>query len=83
MYLGGGWAVRVPEGQVRRRVVGEGLEEEVGLNFFGGKGVNWRKIYVLLWGWDGKGGFFLRFGKKNHKMNSCYNTFLSSFVYIQ
>ena len=28
-YLGGGWAVRVPEGQVRRRVVGEGLGEGV------------------------------------------------------
>ena len=25
--MGGGWAVRVPEGLVRRRVVGEGLGE--------------------------------------------------------
>ena len=33
MYLGGGWAVRENEGQVRRRVVGEELEEEVVLNF--------------------------------------------------
>ena len=52
MYLGGGWAVRVPEGQVRRRVVGEGLGEGVSFEPFWGegweKGVNWRKIYGLL-----------------------------------
>ena len=44
MYLGGGWAVRVPEGQVRRRVVGEGLGGRVSFELFGGrsgeKGVN-------------------------------------------
>ena len=52
IYLGGGWAVRVPEGQVRRRVVGEGLGEGVSFEPFWGegweKGVNWRKIYGLL-----------------------------------
>ena len=36
-YLGGRWAVKVPEGQVRRRVVGEGLGNRVVLNFFGRK----------------------------------------------
>ena len=35
MYLGGGWAVRVPEGQVRRRVVGEELGEGVSFELFG------------------------------------------------
>ena len=34
--MGGGWAVRGNEGQVRRRVVGEELEEEVVLNFLEG-----------------------------------------------
>ena len=34
-YLGGGWAVRVPEGQVRRRVVGEELGEGVSFELFG------------------------------------------------
>ena len=33
-YLGGGWAVRVPEGQVRRRVVGEGLGNRVSFELF-------------------------------------------------
>ena len=37
MYLGGGWAVRVPEGQVRRRMVGEGLREKVSFELFGGR----------------------------------------------
>ena len=35
-YLGGGWAVRMPEGQVRRRVVGEGLGEGVVFDFLEG-----------------------------------------------
>ena len=34
-YLGGGWAVRAPEGQVRRRVVGGFLGNGVILNFLG------------------------------------------------
>ena len=29
MYLGGGWAVRAPEGQVRRRVVGKKVVKRV------------------------------------------------------
>ena len=36
MYLGGGWAVGVPEGLVRRRVVGGFLGNGVILNFLGG-----------------------------------------------
>ena len=36
MYLGGGWAVKVPEGQVRRRVVGEGVGDEVVFDFLEG-----------------------------------------------
>ena len=44
IYLGGGWAVRENEGQVRRRVVGEGLREGVSFELFWGrsgeKGVN-------------------------------------------
>ena len=35
-YLGGGWAVKVPEGQVRRRVVGGVLGNRRILNFLGG-----------------------------------------------
>ena len=35
-YLGGGWAVKVPEGQVRRRVVGEGVGDEVVFDFLEG-----------------------------------------------
>ena len=62
MYLGGGWAVGAPEGQVRRRVVGEGLGEGVSLELFGVRngenGINWGKIYVLLWEWDWEGIFF-------------------------
>ena len=36
--MGGGWAVGVPERQVRRRVVGEGLGEGVVLTFWRGRG---------------------------------------------
>lgn len=35
--MGGGWAVGVPEGQVRRRVVGEGLGEGVVFDFLEGE----------------------------------------------
>ena len=35
--MGGGWAVRGNEGQVRRRVVGEGLGKRKVLNFFWGE----------------------------------------------
>ena len=62
IYLGGGWAVRAPDGQVRRRVVGEGLGEKVSFELFWGKSgkkrVNWRKIYVLLWGQSKEEHFF-------------------------
>ena len=34
IYLGGGWAVRENEGQVRRRVVGEGLGNRVNFELF-------------------------------------------------
>ena len=37
MYLGGGWAVKVPEGQVRRRVVGGFLGNRMILNFLRGE----------------------------------------------
>ena len=36
IYLGGGWAVRAPDGQVRRRVVGGFLGNRMILNFLGG-----------------------------------------------
>ena len=62
MYLGGGWAVGVPEGQVGRRVVGGGLRGKGGFELFGGekwgKRGNWRKIYVLLWGQSKEEHFF-------------------------
>ena len=32
--MGGGWAVRENEGQVRRRVVGEGLGEKMSFELF-------------------------------------------------
>ena len=35
--MAGGWAVVMPEGQVRRRVVGEGLGEGMVLNFLEGE----------------------------------------------
>ena len=35
-YLGGRWAVKVPERQVRRRVVGEGVGDEVVFDFLEG-----------------------------------------------
>lgn len=37
IYLGGGWAVKVPEGQVRRRVVGGFLGNRMILNFLRGE----------------------------------------------
>ena len=52
MYLGGGWAVVMPKGQVRRRVVGEGLRGRVSFELFGvelrEKGRNWKKSTFVM-----------------------------------
>ena len=52
MYLGGEWAMSVLEGQVRRRVVGEGLRGRVSFELFGvelrEKGRNWKKSTFVM-----------------------------------
>ena len=82
MYLGGGWAVRVHEGQVRRRVVGGFLGIRRILNFLGG-GVGKRgklvKNHRLAMRTTERRKIFLRFGGKYVNVNEKVSHTLMNF----